>query len=57
VADTVDAMSADRPYRKGLGMNVIMEELKRCSGTQFDTAVVEAFLKTRKVLKQKAAGQ
>lgn len=44
VADTVDAMSADRPYRKGMPMNVIIEELKRCSGRQFDPAVVDAFL-------------
>ncbi len=46
VADTVDAMEADRPYRKGMPMKTIIEELKRCSGTQFDPAVVEAFLKT-----------
>lgn len=45
VADTVDAMSADRPYRKGRTMDVIAAELKRCSGTQFDQRVVEAFLK------------
>ena len=36
VADSVDAMSAARPYRKGKPMNVIIAELKRCSGTQFD---------------------
>ena len=30
VADTVDAMSADRPYRKGKSMEVIIAELKRC---------------------------
>ena len=46
VADTVDAMSADRPYRKGKPMDAIIAELKRCSGTQFDAKVVEAFLKT-----------
>lgn len=46
VADTVDAMSADRPYRKGLPMENIIRELKRCSGTQFDPEVVKAFLKT-----------
>lgn len=46
VADTVDAMNADRPYRKGKPMDAIVAELKRCSGTQFDTKVVEAFLKT-----------
>jgi len=50
VADTVDAMGADRPYRKGRAMDVIIGELKRCSGTQFDLKVVEAFLK---VLPQK----
>lgn len=44
VADTVDAMGADRPYRKGRAMNVIVSELKRCSGTQFDPKVVNAFL-------------
>jgi PAS domain S-box-containing protein/putative nucleotidyltransferase with HDIG domain len=46
VADTVDAMGAERPYRKGRGMADIIAELKRCSGTQFDPKVVEAFLKT-----------
>jgi putative nucleotidyltransferase with HDIG domain/PAS domain S-box-containing protein len=49
VADTVDAMGSDRPYRKGLPMEVIIEELKRCSRTQFDPAVVDAFLKTLKI--------
>ncbi len=44
VADTVDAMSADRPYRKGLPRNKIIDELKRCSGTQFDPIVVRAYL-------------
>ena len=45
VADTIDAMAADRPYRKGRGMDVIATELKRCSGTQLDPIVVDAFLK------------
>ena len=45
VADTVDAMGADRPYRKGRSTDVIIAELKRCSGTQFDPKVVEGFLK------------
>lgn len=49
VADTVDAMGADRPYRKGRPVEVIVEELKRCSGTQFDPLVVDAFLRTLKV--------
>lgn len=45
VADTIDAMAADRPYRKGRGMDVIAAEIKRCSGAQFDPIVVDAFLK------------
>ncbi len=46
VADTVDAMSADRPYRKGRPPELIVAELKRCSGTQFDPQVVNAFIST-----------
>jgi len=45
VADSVDAMSADRPYRKGMSMNVIIAEIKRCSGTQFDPKVADVFVK------------
>lgn len=45
VADTFDAMKADRPYRTGRTMEFIMEEFKRCSGTQFDPEVIEVFLK------------
>lgn len=45
VADTYDAMKADRPYRPGRSMEFILEEFRRCSGTQFDPKVVEAFLK------------
>ena len=45
VADTVDAMGADRPYRKRKPMDEIIAELKRCSGIQFDTKVVGAFLR------------
>jgi putative nucleotidyltransferase with HDIG domain len=43
VADSFDAMVTDRPYRKGLPHWEAMEELERCSGTQFDPEVVEAF--------------
>ncbi|MGR3310962.1 MAG: HD domain-containing phosphohydrolase [Candidatus Brocadiales bacterium] len=44
VADAVDAMGADRPYRKRMPLEEIIDELKRCSGTQFDPKVVAAFL-------------
>jgi len=44
VVDTFDAMMTDRPYRKGLGMDYVLEELRSGAGTQFDPAVVNAFL-------------
>src|ERR1700722_12647952 len=44
VADTLDAMISDRPYRKALPISAAREEIKRYSGRQFDPRVVEAFL-------------
>jgi HD-GYP domain-containing protein (c-di-GMP phosphodiesterase class II) len=44
VADTYDAMTTDRPYRKARTKETAIEELKKCSGTQFDKDVVEAFI-------------
>lgn len=46
VADAFQAMVADRPYRKGLGIELAVAELKRCAGQQFDPEVVQAFLQT-----------
>ena len=45
VADALDAMISDRAYRQSIGMERTIQELKRCAGTQFDTAVVEACLR------------
>jgi putative nucleotidyltransferase with HDIG domain len=44
VADTLDAMTSDRPYRKGTTFGNAIQEIARCSGTQFDPEVVKAFL-------------
>ena len=44
VADTFDAMTSDRPYRQGLPTDVALAEIERCAGTQFDPAVVAAYL-------------
>ncbi len=44
VADTLDAMISDRPYRKALPISAAREEIKRFAGTQFDPRVVEVFL-------------
>jgi HD-GYP domain-containing protein (c-di-GMP phosphodiesterase class II) len=45
VADALDAITSDRPYRKARSLNAAREEIQQCSGTQFDPAVVEIFLK------------
>jgi putative nucleotidyltransferase with HDIG domain len=45
VADTMDAITSDRPYRKAQGLEVARAEIERCSGTQFDPQVVEVFLR------------
>ena len=45
VADTLDAMISDRPYRKALPISAARDEIRRFSGTQFDPRVVEVFLK------------
>ena len=44
VADTLDAMTSDRPYRKGTTFANAVTEISRCGGTQFDPEVVRAFL-------------
>ncbi|MDZ4383893.1 MAG: HD domain-containing phosphohydrolase, partial [Nitrospirota bacterium] len=43
IADTYDAMTTDRPYRKALSDQDAREEITRCNGSQFDPAIVEAF--------------
>jgi putative nucleotidyltransferase with HDIG domain len=45
VADTLDAITSDRPYRRARSFDAAREEILRCSGTQFDPSVVEVFLK------------
>jgi HD-GYP domain-containing protein (c-di-GMP phosphodiesterase class II) len=48
VADAYEAMTSNRPYRKSMPSKKAIEEIKRNSGTQFDPAVVKAFLKVMK---------
>lgn len=40
VADSYDAMTSDRPYRKGMSSRNAMDELRRCAGTQYDEEIV-----------------
>jgi putative nucleotidyltransferase with HDIG domain len=44
VADTLDAITSDRTYRKARNFETARKEILRCSGTQFDPSIVEAFL-------------
>ncbi|MBI4060346.1 MAG: GAF domain-containing protein, partial [Elusimicrobia bacterium] len=46
--DAWDAMTSDRPYRKALGRDVALNELKKGAGTQFDPKVVEIFMRLEK---------
>lgn len=41
IADTIDAMTTDRPYRKALGIDVVVAELRKYSSTQFSPDLVE----------------
>jgi len=43
LADTLDAMTSDRCYRKALTLSDARREIERCSGTQFDPSVVGVF--------------
>lgn len=44
LVESFDAMIADRPYRKALPLDQVIAELKRCSGTQWDTQLVDVLL-------------
>ena len=44
IADTLDAITSDRPYRKGKSFSQAIDEIARCRGTQFDPEIVDAFL-------------
>lgn len=45
IADTFDAMTSDRPYRKALTDAEALKEVRKCAGTQFDPMLVKTFLK------------
>jgi len=52
VVDCFDAMTSSRPYNIRKTYEEAIEELKRCSGTQFDTAIAKAFIEVIKENKQ-----
>jgi HD-GYP domain-containing protein (c-di-GMP phosphodiesterase class II) len=57
VADTLDAITSDRPYRKARTFQAARGEIKRCAGTQFDPGVVEAYLELPDQLWQDLRGE
>lgn len=44
VSDAFDTMTTERPYRKAVGLDDAVDELRKCSGTQFCPVAVEAFV-------------
>lgn len=44
IADTYDAMTSDRPYRKALAHEEAIQEIVRCKGTQFDAEIIDTAL-------------
>jgi len=44
VTDALDVMISDQPYRRAMPLSQAREEIRRCSGAQFDPKVVEVFL-------------
>lgn len=56
VADAFDAMSSSRAYRQGMPMDDIVQELKRCSGAQFDARIVNLFVEMIQEGKVQLAG-
>ena len=55
VIDTLDAITSDRPYRKGLPFDAAKAEILRLTGTQFDPLAVEAFSAEEKTLREMVA--
>jgi diguanylate cyclase (GGDEF)-like protein/excisionase family DNA binding protein len=55
VVDCYDAMSCQRPYRQALSYEECLAELRHCSGTQFDPAMVKAFRRVLRRLERQRA--
>jgi HD-GYP domain-containing protein (c-di-GMP phosphodiesterase class II) len=49
IADTIDAMTTDRPYRKAMGLARAIEELEKYAGRQFDPDLVKFVAKSASI--------
>jgi HD-GYP domain-containing protein (c-di-GMP phosphodiesterase class II) len=45
VADVYDAVTSDRPYRRGMSTDEALHMMEDCAGTQFDPSIIEVFIK------------
>ena len=51
VADTYDAMTSTRSYRKALPHEIAIEEIKKCAGGQFDPALAQKFVEIESIIR------
>lgn len=56
LADTLDAMTSDRSYRKALPFQTMIDEVIKCKDTQFDPVIVDQFLKIPRESWEEVAG-
>ena len=57
LADAFDAMTSDRPYRKGMPAAVAFAEIEKMAGKQFDPVFAAAFLAIRENLQREMQSQ
>src|SRR5205807_10186771 len=57
VADTFDAMTSERPYRKGMAPEIAFAEVEKQSGKQFDPECAAAFVAIRQRVTQEMQAQ
>ena len=57
VADAYDAMTSDRPYRRGMQHEEAVGILEKCAGTQLDPAAVQAFVRLGNIARPQASGE
>jgi len=55
IADTLDAMTTDRPYREALPFDRVVDEIRKYSGTQFDPRLVEIVVRSTAIRRLVAA--